>query len=130
MNSSSPQGLSTGKTLLTLSLSQGPDLIIVLIPARRPHPPTPHLLEHSYLCSLGSLIKQLRDKPESASLAASTFGCYESCVHNKAAVGVIDLVGAKGPKSLRIKRNLELSVLINKCESRPELQTKNIVKVA
>lgn len=93
-----------------------------------PNPsPIPNFLEHSYLCSLGSLIKQLRDKPEPASLVTSTFGCYESCIHNKTVIDIIDVVGAKGLKSLRIK---ELSILINTCRSKPEFQTKNTVELA
>lgn len=68
-----------------------------------------------------------------ASLAASTFGCYESCIHNKAVIDIIDLAGAKGLKFLRLKHNLVFGKgihTINKCGSRPELQTENVKALA
>lgn len=75
----------------------------------------------------------MREKPEPASLAASTFGCYENCIHNKAFIDIIDLVGAKGLKFLRLKHNSEFGKgihTINKCERRPELQTRNTTELA
>lgn len=102
-----PSGSSTGESIpdpLSVTTSRGSDLGAVSAPS-----PTLCLLEHSYpLCSSGFAIKQSREKPEPASLAALISGCYESCIHDRGVPNIIDPVRAKGPKSLRIKLNSEL----------------------
>ena len=48
-------------------------------------------------------------------------GCYERCTHNTAVTGIIDLMGAKGLKSLRKKKIQDFGITlvsINKCELR------------
>ena len=56
-------------------------------------------------------------------MAGTALGCYERCTHNTAVIGIIDLTGAKGLKSLREKKKKFqdfgiTSISINKCELR------------
>lgn len=70
------------------------------------------------------------------SLAGIALGCYERCTHNTAVTGIIDLMGAKGLKSLRKKKIQDFgitSISINKCELREvsyRIQQHNTVRPA
>lgn len=56
------------------------------------------------------------------SLAGIVLGCYETCIHNTAVVGIVELMGAKGLKSRRkiiiIQSFGITSISINKYECR------------
>ena len=74
-----------------------------------PLPPQPRLailcVPASFVLKDHSLNSQGRNQSQ-FSLAGIALGCYERCTHNTAVLGIIDLMGAKGLKSLRKKKKI------------------------